>query len=115
MKGTRKIDGRYYWLAGRGSKHHCVQEARVLRQLWRLVRIVPAGPHGAQLDDWMIYVFERRPEPLTADNRALLIEYLRRDAIERYLKPHQLVNGVCQACDAGDPTSVITLKDECTG
>jgi hypothetical protein len=27
---------------------------------------------------------------------------------------HVIVNGICERCDAGDPTSIITLNDPCT-
>jgi hypothetical protein len=30
-------------------------------------------------------------------------------------KQHQVIDGVCELCDAGDPTSIIKLSDPCEG
>lgn len=61
--GTRKIGGRYFILAGRGTRENCVREAAHLRKRYRYVRIVPWNPFfdaatRALLDDFAIYVFE---------------------------------------------------------
>jgi hypothetical protein len=66
-RGTRCIDGRYFLLAGRGTREHCEREAFALRRSWRYVRIVSATPYlqahlRALLDDWMVYVFEARSD-----------------------------------------------------
>jgi len=63
--GTRKLGGRYFILAGRGTREAMEREAVGARKRWRYVRIVPAGPMirgelGRLLDDWMLYVFEQK-------------------------------------------------------
>jgi hypothetical protein len=52
-----------------------------------------------------------------ADEIEGLADHMKKRAREHgiTLKQHQTVNGVCQLCDAGDPTSVIKLSDPCEG
>jgi hypothetical protein len=60
QKGTRLLDGRYYMLAGRGTREWMAEESKEARKHWRLVRIVPMGPLARVLDDYGLYVFEAR-------------------------------------------------------
>ena len=68
VPGQRVFRGRYYVLAGRGTRAHCAQQAEAHRRHWRYVRVVPARPYtraADRLDDWMIYVFEAKLEAQT--------------------------------------------------
>lgn len=59
-RGVRMIDGREYLLGGRGDFETAQRGAAAARKRWRLVRIVPAGPHGRLVDDWLIYVHDNK-------------------------------------------------------
>ena len=50
-KGTRRINGQEYFLAGRGSGVRMAQEAKTLRQDWERVCIRAYGRDGVMLDD----------------------------------------------------------------
>lgn len=61
QRGTRRFGGRYYLLAGRGSKQDLLErEVPAARRRWAYIRVVAAGPHGRLVDDWMLYVFEEK-------------------------------------------------------
>lgn len=62
--GTRKIRGRYYILAGRGTKAHCQDAAAKLRARGEYVRILPWNPFHdkaliALLDDYAVFTFPK--------------------------------------------------------
>lgn len=59
-RGTRWFGGREYLLCGRGTRESVEREAVSIRRRWRLVRIVPAGPHGRLVDDFMVYVHDNK-------------------------------------------------------
>lgn len=60
--GERWIDGRLFYLAGRGAREDLERQKAALKREWRWVRILPYGwgQFGKVLDDFGIWVCEHR-------------------------------------------------------